>query len=126
MATEHQERERTGEPKEGHTESHEQPLTRIGPYKVLKLLAEGGTGTVFRAEQQEPVRRQVALRLIREGRDWEQALARLGAERPVLERMDHPNVARLLDVGSRQSGQPYLVTEWVEGVPITRYCDEKK
>ncbi len=98
--------------------------TVIGPYKLLQELGEGGMGTVYMAEQTHPVQRKVALKLIKEGMNSRQVLARFEAERQALALMDHPNIARVLDAGTTESGLPYFVMELVKGVPITRYCDE--
>jgi serine/threonine protein kinase len=98
--------------------------TVIGPYKLADRLGEGGMGVVYLAEQVNPVRRQVALKIVRPGMDTEQIVARLGAEREALALMDHPHIARVLDAGVTPPGRPYFVMELVRGVPITRYCDE--
>ncbi len=95
---------------------------RIGPYRVVGLLGEGGMGAVYRAEQSAPIRREVALKLVRSGLDSASVLARFDAERQMLARMDHPNVATILDAGTADDGQPYFVMELVRGVPITDYC----
>jgi eukaryotic-like serine/threonine-protein kinase len=119
--------EQTPEPAEANDEENrELPNARVGPYKVVKRVGEGAAGTVFQAEQQEPVRLTVALKVIKEGMDWRQIVARFEAERQALSRLDHPHIAKLLGAGSRQSGQPYFVTEWVEGIPITKYCDDHR
>jgi serine/threonine protein kinase/tetratricopeptide (TPR) repeat protein len=97
--------------------------SRIGPYKLLQKLGEGGMGAVFMAEQQEPVRRMVALKVIKAGMDSRQVVARFEAERQALALMDHPNIAKVLDAGTTQSGRPYFVMELVKGIPITHYCD---
>jgi eukaryotic-like serine/threonine-protein kinase len=102
----------------------ERPGTVIGPYKLLQQIGEGGMGTVFMAEQTHPVRRKVALKLIKSGMDSRQVIARFEAERQALALMDHPNIAKVLDAGATESGRPYFVMELVKGVPITRYCDE--
>jgi serine/threonine-protein kinase len=102
----------------------EGPGSRIGPYKLLQQIGEGGMGTVFMAEQQEPVRRQVALKVIKPGMDSRQVIARFEAERQALALMDHPNIAKVLDAGTTESGRPYFVMELVKGVPVTKYCDE--
>jgi WD40 repeat protein/serine/threonine protein kinase len=102
------------------------PGTRIGPYKLLQQLGEGGMGTVFMAEQQEPVRRMVALKIIKPGMDSAQVIARFEVERQSLALMDHPNIARVLDAGTTASGRPYFVMELVKGIPITRFCDERR
>jgi serine/threonine protein kinase/tetratricopeptide (TPR) repeat protein len=102
----------------------EQPGTVIGPYKLLEKIGEGGMGVVFMAEQQEPVVRKVALKVIKPGMDTRQVIARFGAEQQALAVMDHPSIARVLDAGATDSGRPYFVMELVRGVPITTYCDE--
>ena len=99
--------------------------TMIGRYKVLQVIGEGGFGTVYMAEQQEPIRRRVALKLIKLGMDTKQVVARFDAERQALAMMEHPNIARVLDAGATDDGRPYFVMELVGGVPITEYCDEK-
>jgi serine/threonine protein kinase/tetratricopeptide (TPR) repeat protein len=98
----------------------------IGRYKLLQSIGEGGMGVVFMAEQQEPVRRMVALKVIKAGMDTAQVIARFEAERQALALMDHPNIAKVLDAGTTQSGRPYFVMELVKGIPITRYCDEQR
>jgi serine/threonine protein kinase len=99
--------------------------TRIGPYKLLQLLGEGGMGAVYLAEQAEPVRRTVALKLIKAGMGSRLVLARFEAERQALALMDHPNIAMVLDAGATAEGQPYVVMELVKGIPITKYCDQE-
>jgi serine/threonine protein kinase/tetratricopeptide (TPR) repeat protein len=96
----------------------------IGPYKLLQKIGEGGMGVVWMAEQQEPVRRKVALKVIKAGMDSAQVVARFEAERQALALMDHPNIAKVLDAGATSTGRPYFVMELVKGVPITKYCDE--
>jgi tetratricopeptide (TPR) repeat protein len=96
----------------------------IGPYKLVQQIGEGGMGTVWMAQQIEPVKRLVALKLIKAGLDSSQVLARFEAERQALALMDHPNIARVLDAGTTADGRPYFVMELVKGVPLTRYCDE--
>jgi serine/threonine protein kinase/Tfp pilus assembly protein PilF len=98
----------------------------IGPYKLLQPIGEGGMGTVYMAEQTQPVRRTVALKLIKAGMDSRQVLARFGAERQALALMDHPNIAMVFDAGTTDTGRPYFVTELVKGIPITRFCDERR
>jgi tetratricopeptide (TPR) repeat protein/serine/threonine protein kinase len=100
--------------------------SRIGPYKLLQEISEGGMGTVFLAEQSEPVRRLVALKIIKPGMDSRQVIARFEAERQALALMEHPNIARVLDGGTTASGRPFFVMELVKGVPITRFCDERR
>lgn len=102
------------------------PGSRVGPYKLLQQIGEGGMGTVFMAEQEHPVRRRVALKLIKPGMDSRAVVARFEAERQALAMMDHPNIARVLDAGTTETGHPYFVMELVNGIPITRYCDENK
>jgi len=95
----------------------------VGPYKLLEVIGEGGMGTVWMAEQTAPVRRLVALKLVKPGLDSRPVLARFEAERQALALMDHPNIAKVLDAGTTHSGRPYFVMELVKGVPITTYCD---
>ena len=102
----------------------ERPGTVIGPYKLLQQIGEGGMGTVFMAEQTQPVQRKVALKVIKPGMDSRQVIARFEAERQALAMMDHVNIARVLDAGATESGRPYFVMELVHGVPITKYCDD--
>jgi serine/threonine protein kinase/Flp pilus assembly protein TadD len=100
--------------------------TVVGPYKLLQQIGEGGMGAVFMAEQEQPVRRKVALKIIKPGMDSGQVLARFEAERQALALMDHPNIAHVFDAGTTEGGLPYFVMELVKGVPITRYCDERR
>ena len=102
----------------------ERPGTVIGPYKLLQQIGEGGMGTVFMAEQTQPVQRKVALKVIKPGMDSRQVIARFEAERQALAMMDHVNIARVFDAGATESGRPYFVMELVHGVPITKYCDD--
>jgi tetratricopeptide (TPR) repeat protein/serine/threonine protein kinase len=102
----------------------EGPGSRIGPYKLLQQIGEGGMGTVFMAEQTEPVRRLVAVKVIKAGMDSRQVIARFEAERQALALMDHPNIAKVFDAGTTEASHPYFVMELVKGVPITKYCDE--
>src|SRR5438034_7482627 len=102
----------------------ERPGTLIGPYKLLQEIGEGGFGTVFMAEQEHPVRRKVALKVIKAGMDTRQVIARFEAERQALAMMDHVNIARVFDGGTTEGGRPYFVMEMVHGVPITKYCDD--
>ena len=104
----------------------ERPGTIIGPYKLLEQIGEGGFGLVFMAEQQQPVRRKVALKVLKPGMDTRQVIARFEAERQALALMDHPNIARVLDAGETGSGRPHFVMELVKGVPITDYCDQNR
>ena len=102
----------------------EQPGDRIGRYKLLQQIGEGGCGVVYMAEQEEPVRRRVALKVIKLGMDTKSVIARFEAERQALALMDHPNIARVLDAGATETGRPYFVMELVRGIKITDYCDE--
>jgi serine/threonine protein kinase len=104
----------------------EGPGTQIGVYKLVELIGEGGFGVVYRAEQQQPMRRSVALKILKPGMDSRPVVARFEVERQALALMDHPNIARVLDGGETASGRPYFVMELVKGVPITRYCDEQQ
>jgi serine/threonine protein kinase len=104
----------------------EHPGTVIGPYKLLQEIGEGGMGVVYMAEQTRPVKRLVALKVIKAGLDSRQVIARFEAERQALALMDHPNIAKVLDAGTTGSGQPFFVMELVKGVPITDYCDERR
>ncbi len=99
--------------------------SRIGPYRLLELIGEGGMGSVWLAQQQEPVKRQVALKIIKPGMDSAEVIARFEAERQALALMDHPHIARVLDAGALESGRPYFVMDLVQGVPITRWCAEQ-
>jgi WD40 repeat protein/serine/threonine protein kinase len=103
----------------------EQPGDHIGHYKLLQQIGEGGMGVVYMAEQLRPVKRRVALKIIKPGMDTRQVIARFEAERQALSLMDHPNIAKVLDAGTTASGRPYFAMELVKGQPITQYCDEK-
>jgi serine/threonine protein kinase/tetratricopeptide (TPR) repeat protein len=102
------------------------PGTVIGPYKLLEQIGEGGMGVVYMAEQTAPVRRKVALKIVKPGMDTKQVIARFEAERQALALMDHANIARVLDGGATEGGRPYFVMELVRGIPITDYCDREK
>jgi serine/threonine protein kinase/tetratricopeptide (TPR) repeat protein len=104
----------------------EGPGTRIGPYKLLEQIGEGGFGVVFMAEQLEPVRRKVALKVLKPGMDSKQVVARFEAERQALALMDHPNIAHVFEGGETPSGRPYFVMELVRGIPITEFCDQNR
>ncbi|MBI1827194.1 MAG: serine/threonine protein kinase, partial [Planctomycetes bacterium] len=108
----------------------EMPLIRegniIGQYQLLSVIGEGGFGTVFRAQQLQPVRRLVALKIIKLGMDTREVIARFEVERQALAMMDHPAIARVFDAGATESGHPYFVMEFVEGTPITEFCDAQK
>lgn len=99
---------------------------RMGPYKLLQRIGEGGCGAVYMAEQEKPVRRRVAFKIIKLGMDTKSVVARFEAERQALALMDHPNIARVLDAGATETGRPYFVMELVRGVKITEYCDQNE
>ncbi len=98
----------------------------FGRYRILRPLGEGGMGTVYLAEQLEPIRRRVALKVVKLGMDTAQVLARFDNERQALAMMDHPNIAQIFDAGATAKGRPYFVMEYIEGAPITQYCDRKR
>jgi len=100
--------------------------TQIGPYKVLSVLGEGGFGIVYLAEQKKPVRRQVALKVIKPGMDSRQVIARFEAEQQALALLDHPNIAHVFDAGTTEQGRPYFAMEYVKGTPVTEYCDNDR
>jgi serine/threonine protein kinase/tetratricopeptide (TPR) repeat protein len=102
------------------------PGTTLGPYKLLEEIGEGGFGMVYLAEQTEPIRRTVALKVIKAGMDTRQALARFEAERQALALMNHPNIAGVLDAGATEQGRPFFVMELVKGLPITEFCDQNQ
>jgi len=104
----------------------EGPGSTIGPYKLLQEIGEGGMGVVYMAQQEHPVRRKVALKVIKLGMDTKQVIARFEAERQALAMMEHTNIARVLDAGATEAGRPYFVMELVRGVPIDEYCDAQK
>ena len=101
----------------------DEPGREFGPYKTVRLLGRGGMGAVYLAEQQRPIRRVVALKVIKSGMDTREVIARFESERQALALMDHPNIARVFDAGSSNSGRPYFAMEYVPGIPITEYCD---
>lgn len=100
-------------------------VSRIGAYRLTNQIGQGGMGTVWLAEQQAPVQRKVALKIIKAGMDTEEVIARFEAERQALARMNHPNIARVLDAGATEQGRPFFVMEFVAGTPITEYCDTR-
>ncbi len=104
----------------------EQPGDIIGPYTLIEKIGEGGCGAVYLAEQKSPIRRRVALKIIKLGMDTRQVIARFSGERQALALMDHPDIARVLDAGATEAGRPYFVMDLVDGVPITRFCDEHR
>ena len=98
----------------------------VGPYKILQQIGEGGFGVVYMAQQQKPVRREVALKIIKPGMDTKEVIARFEAERQALALMDHPNIAKVLDAGETEKGHPFFVMELVKGVPLTEFCDHNR
>src|SRR6188472_1754471 len=96
----------------------------IGPYKLMEQIGEGGFGTVWVADQERPVRRRVALKIIKMGMDTKEVIGRFEQERQALAMMDHPNIARVLDAGATPTGRPYFVMELVRGIRITEFCDQ--
>ncbi len=109
-----------------HTTASMRAGETIGPYKLLEEIGEGGMGSVWIAQQSEPIKRKVAIKLIKAGMDSKSVLARFGAERQALAMMDHANIARVLDGGMTEQGRPYFAMEYVKGVPLTEYCDQAK
>jgi len=104
----------------------EGPGSRIGRYKLLSVLGEGGMGMVYLAEQKQPIRRRVALKVIKPGMDSKQVIARFEAERQALALLDHPNIAHVFDGGTTETGRPYFVMECVKGLPIIDHCDRNR
>src|SRR5262245_36145591 len=104
----------------------EKPGDRIGRYKLLEQIGEGGFGVVYVAEQGEPVKRKIALKIVKLGMDTRQVVGRFEAERQALALMDHPNIAKVFDGGATETGRPYFVMELVRGVSVTKYCDENQ
>jgi non-specific serine/threonine protein kinase/serine/threonine-protein kinase len=113
-------------PTASFADSEKGPGGKIGPYKLLSILGEGGFGIVYLAEQQKPVKRRVALKVIKPGMDSKQVIARFEAEEQALALLDHPNVAQVYEAGMTKAGRPYFAMECVKGVPITEYCDREK
>lgn len=112
--------------KSDHHNKRRPDLTHIGQYRILDVLGEGGMSVVYLAEQSTPVKRRVALKILKPGMDSKQVVARFESERQALAVLDHPNIAKIFDGGVAESGRPYFVMERVKGVPITDYCDEKR
>ncbi len=115
----------TGEGERAPATAMESPGTRIGRYKLLRQIGEGGFGTVWMAEQEQPIRRRVAVKIIKPGMDTREIIARFEHERQALAMMEHPNIAKVLDAGATERGRPFFVMELVTGVPITRFCDDR-
>ena len=112
-------------PAGGKDASEESPaLEQIGPYRLVKEIGEGGMGLVYEAEQLEPIKRRVALKMVKRGMDTKEFVARFESERQALAMMDHPAIAKVFDAGATERGRPYFVMEYVEGIPINDYCDE--
>ena len=101
------------------------PDEDFGRYRIVQLLGEGGMGSVYLAEQREPIRRRVALKVVKLGMDTAQVLSRFDNERQALAMMDHANIAQIFDAGATTRGRPYFVMEYIEGAPITQYCDRR-
>ena len=115
-----------GEPTASYSQRAIGPGALVGPFKLLGILGEGGYGIVYLAEQETPIRRRAALKVIKPGMDSKQVIARFEAERQALALLDHPNVAHVYDAGTTSQGRPYFAMEYIEGVPITEYCDREK
>jgi WD40 repeat protein/tetratricopeptide (TPR) repeat protein/tRNA A-37 threonylcarbamoyl transferase component Bud32 len=113
-----------GTPTDAYRPPSDGPGPRIGPYKLLQQIGEGGFGIVYMAEQDKPVHRRVAFKIIKPGMDSAQVIARFEAERQALAMMDHQNIAKVFDAGTTDTGRPYFVMELVHGVPMTKYCDD--
>jgi len=111
---------------EGQGAVTEKPGDTIGPYKLLQQIGEGGFGVVYMAEQRKPIKRKVALKIIKPGMDTKEVIARFEAERQALALMDHPHIAKVLDVGATETGRPYFAMELVKGVSVTEYCDNHR
>ncbi|MHC4440044.1 MAG: serine/threonine protein kinase, partial [Planctomycetota bacterium] len=118
--------ERSGNSTASYATVVEQPGGWIGQYKLLSVLGEGGMGIVYLAEQERPIKRRVALKVIKPGMDSKRVIARFEAERQALALLDHPNIAHVHDAGTTQTGRPYFVMEYVKGLSITDYCDHHK
>src|SRR5215469_10901021 len=112
----------TPEPDAQHAVEHD----GFGPYRILRMIGEGGMGVVYLAEQTDPIHRQVALKVVKPGMDTRQILSRFNYERQALAMMDHPNIARVYDASATEKGRPYFVMEYIQGIAITAYCDEKR
>ncbi|MEM1450384.1 MAG: protein kinase [Planctomycetota bacterium] len=120
------ESEPSGEAVEGDPPPDLEDLTQVGPFRILEVLGEGGMGVVYRAEQRQPFRRLVALKVIKAGMDTRQVIARFEVERQALALMEHPAIAKVFDAGATETGRPYFAMEYVQGAPITEFCDARK
>src|SRR5215469_7130576 len=112
----------TPEPDAPHAIEHD----GFGPYRILRTIGEGGMGVVYLAEQTDPIHRRVALKVVKPGMDTRQILSRFNYERQALAMMDHPNIARVYDASATEKGRPYFVMEYIQGIAITAYCDQKR
>ena len=119
-------KEQIGTPTAEHGQVTEKPGDEIANYKLLQKIGEGGFGVVYMAEQTQPVRRKVALKVIKPGMDSKEVIARFEAERQALAVLDDPSIAKMLDAGTTESGRPFFVMELVHGVPITEFCNKNK
>ena len=108
------------------SDAHASHPARIGPYHVIQVIGEGGMGVVYEAEQKEPVRRRVAVKMLRAGLDSKAVIGRFESERQALAVMEHPGIAKVLDAGATEHGRPYFVMELVRGVPLVDYCDRHR
>lgn len=115
-----------GDPTASYGDAAMGPGAQIGPFKLLGILGEGGYGIVYLAQQERPIKRRVALKVVKPGMDSRQVIARFEAERQALALLDHPNLAHIYDAGTTQASRPYFVMEHVEGLPITEYCDKER
>ncbi len=122
----HRNKDKDSFPPVSRDDSNEAMGEQIGPYKLLSVLGEGGFAIVYLAEQKRPVRRMVALKVIKPGMDSKQVIARFEAEKQALALLDHPNIARVFDAGTAENGRPYFVMEYIKGDPVTKHCDHNK
>jgi len=126
LDADHDSRDKSSEPTSGEKIPAEKPGSWIGRYKLINMLGEGGMGEVYLAEQEHPIKRQVALKIIKPGMDSKRVITRFEAERQALALMDHPNIAHVYDAGTTEAGRPYFVMEYVKGLSITEHCDHHK
>ncbi len=125
LAAHHDDNTRFLEARPQHASLGERPGDTIDRYVLQRAIGEGGMGTVWLAEQRTPVVRDVALKIVKLGMDTREVVARFEAERQALAMMDHPNIAKMLDAGTTESGRPFFVMELVQGIPITEFCEER-